>query len=488
MRGNMSTRAKQNGKKSAGAFVGFFGRFLKGIKEGDIFVRLSLIIMGAGYFARKQYIKGILISVFQVVATAYTVLIGLPYIMKFPSLGTVKRESVYDPVTMKNVYNDYDHSFKILLFSIISIVLLLGFLVIWINNISSVRRLQVLKEQGKHINTFKEDWRELFNHKFHITMLFLPCTGILTFTVMPLLVLILIAFTNYDQQHMPPSELFTWVGLSNFKQLISTSASATFSYSFVKVLSWTLIWAFLATFTTYIGGILLAMFINNKKTKCKKMWRTLFIITIAVPQFVSLLLVRYFFTDSGIANTICNNIGLTDFLKSIGLVSSHLNHIPFFTSPGWAKTMIVLVNIWIGVPYQMLIATGILMNIPEDLYESARIDGANAFQSFRKITKPYMLFVTAPSLITSFVANINNFNVIYLLTQDVYKTMDQKLANSNAKEIDLLVTWLYRLTQEYYNFKMASVIGIMVFVVCAIFTLLAFSRTIKGDKEDRFQL
>lgn len=484
----MGTRAKNKTKKTAGAFVGFFGRFFNGIKEGDAAVRLSLLIMGAGYFARKQYVKGILITIFQMVATAYTILVGVPYLVKFPTLGTVKRESVYDAATMKNVYNDYDHSFKILLFGIISIAILVGFLIIWMNNISSVRKLQLLKEQGKHINTFKEDVKDMFNHKFHITMLFMPCTGILAFTVMPLLVLIAIAFTNYDQQHMPPSELFTWVGFANFKQLFNTTASATFSYSFLKVLSWTIVWAILATFTTYIGGILLAMFINNKKTKCKKVWRTLFIITIAVPQFVSLLLIRYFLSDSGIVNTICSNIGLTDFLKSIGLVPSYLEHIPFFTNPGWAKTMIVLVNIWIGVPYQMLIATGILMNIPEDMYESARIDGANPFQTFRKITMPYMLFVTAPNLITQFVANINNFNVIYLLTQDVYKTMDQKLANSNAKEIDLLVTWLYRLTQEYYNYKMASVIGIMVFIVCAVFTLIAFSRTIKGDKEERFQL
>lgn len=100
---------------------------------------------------------------------------------------------------------------------------------------------------------------------------------------------------------------------------------------------------------------------------------------------------------------------------------------------------------------------------------------------------PYMLFVTGPSLITSFVANINNFNVIYLLTQDVYTTLNQKLANSNAKEIDLLVTWLYRLTQDEYNYKMASVIGIMVFIVCAVFTLIAFNMTIKGDREEKFQ-
>lgn len=100
---------------------------------------------------------------------------------------------------------------------------------------------------------------------------------------------------------------------------------------------------------------------------------------------------------------------------------------------------------------------------------------------------PYVLFIQGPALITDFVKNINNFNVIYLLTQDVYVTPDQLMANSNAKEIDLLVTWLFRLTNEYYNYKMASVIGIIVFVICAAFTLVTYSRMIKGDKEEDFQ-
>jgi arabinogalactan oligomer/maltooligosaccharide transport system permease protein len=99
-----------------------------------------------------------------------------------------------------------------------------------------------------------------------------------------------------------------------------------------------------------------------------------------------------------------------------------------------------------------------------------------------------MLFVTAPYLVTSVVHNINNFNVIFLLTNDVYITTDQALANANATEVDLLVTWLYRLTQDFYNYKMASVIGIMVFVVCAVFTLLAFNIVLRRNKEDKFQL
>jgi len=214
----------------------------------------------------------------------------------------------------------------------------------------------------------------------------------------------------------------------------------------------------------------------------------MFIVSIAVPQFVTLLVVRNFFATTGIANTIASNIGLTGFLQNIGWVPEHMSYIPFLTDPNWARVMIILINIWIGVPFTMLIATGVLMNIPKDLYESARIDGASPFKQFIYITMPYMLFVTAPFLVTQVVHNINNFNVIYLLTQNTYTTMDQTLAGASAREVDLLVTWLYRLTQEQYDYKMASVIGIMVFVICALFTLVAFNLVIGRNKEDKFQV
>lgn len=465
----------------------YFKEFGTAIAKGDIWVKLSMLIMGAGYIARKQIINGLIMIALEAVFIITCVFYAAPNLAKFGTLGTVQFEQVFDPLTMTSKVNDYDNSFLILLNSIIALFIIVAFLFVYISNIKVVYRLQQQKEAGKHINTFREDIRALFNERFHITLLSLPCLGIILMNIIPILVLIAVAFTNYDQQHMPPSALFTWVGWKNFKQLFTNSTTLTFGYSFGKILIWTLEWAVLSTLTTFIGGILMAQFINNKKTKLPKMWRTLFMVAIAVPQFVTLLLVRNFFADSGIVNTICSNIGLTDFLKSIGLVNANLTYIPFLTNPTWAKVMIVLINIWVGVPYQMLIATGVLMNIPVDQLESARIDGANSFQIFWKITMPYVLFITGPSLITDFVRNINNFNVIYLLTQDVYVTSDQLLANSNAKEVDLLVTWLFRLTNEYYNYKIASVIGIIVFIICAGFTLITFTQTIKGSREEDFR-
>lgn len=468
------------------AIAEFFGEFGEAVVKGDIFVKLSLLWMGAGYVRRKQYIKAILITIFEIAVLAFTFGFAMEYVSKFGTLGTVRQESVFNMVTMKNEFNDYDHSFLILLISLITFVIWAVSIVVYLGNVISVYHLQQRAKQGLHINTFREDVHELINKKFHVTLLFLPIMGIVIFTIIPLLVMILVAFTNYDQHHMPPSELFTWNGLNNFINLFGGGGmTITFGYAFVRVLAWTLVWALFSTLTTYIGGILLSILINSKKTKLPKMWRTLFIITIAVPQFVSLLLVRNFFADGGIMNTICANIGLTGWLRDIGLIST--SYIPFLSAPIWAHVMIILINIWIGVPYQMLIATGVLMNIPAEQLESARIDGASPRQIFWKITMPYVLFVTGPALVTDFVKNINNFNVIYLLTNGVFVTTNQAMANSQAMETDLLVTWLFRLTQDYYNYKMASTIGIVVFLICAAFTLIAFNRMIKGDREETFQ-
>ena len=462
--------------------------FLKALLHGDLFVKLSTLIMGLGYARRGKYLHAIVMTVVEVLFGWYCIGFGSKYLSKLGTLGTQVAKSYFDIATFKNVWTEGDNSFLILLYSVLSICIIAVFLLLWVQNIKNAYRLQLTAQRDGYIPTLKDDLHSAMEEKYHVTLLALPVLGIVMFTIIPLIVMICVAFTNYDQEHMPPSALFTWVGLTNFKKLLSTELSLNFSYAFWRVLAWTLVWAVLATFTCYIGGILLALLINNKKTRCKKMWRTCFIVAMAVPQFVSLLLVRSFFANQGIVNTICSNIGLTDLLKNIGLVPAHMNYIPFLTDMGWARFMIIMINIWVGVPYLLLIATGVLMNIPQDLYEAATIDGANSFQQFRKITMPYMLFVTGPYLINSVVQNINNFNVIYLLTNNVYQTTNQKMATANANDVDLLVTWLFKLTtNEPKQYNMAAVIGILVFVVCSVITLLAFNVVTRGNQEEAMQ-
>lgn len=283
--------------------------------------------------------------------------------------------------------------------------------------------------------------------------------------------MILIAFTNYDHEHQTPGNLFDWVGLANFKEIFSTTGKL--SNAFWPVFRWTLIWAVLATVTTYILGMILAIVINRKDTKFKGFWRFTFVLSIAVPQFVSLLVMRTIFNTNGAANIL---------LRQLGIIGSQ-DAVPFFTDGGLAKVMIILINIWIGVPYSLLTMTGILQNIPEDLYEAARVDGANAFVMFFKITLPYMLFVTTPNLITQFTGNINNFNIIFLLSGGG----PDKINNQFAGETDLLVTWLYKLTITNKDYNLGAVIGIIVFVILATLSLLTYRHTGSYKNEEAFQ-
>ena len=212
--------------------------------------------------------------------------------------------------------------------------------------------------------------------------------------------------------------------------------------------------------------------INKKGIKFKKLWRTILVITIAVPQFISLLYVSKMFSTSGIVN---------GFLKDIGLISQPID---FWGNKTLARIMVIVINLWVGIPYIMLIATGILMNIPQDLYESAKIDGANTFQQYVKITLPYMLFVTGPYLLTSFISNMNNFNVIYLLTGGA---PDSIFLTGGAGYTDLLVTWLYKLTIDRSQYNLAAVIGIMVFLVVSIISLIVYNIMPSIKNEEDYQ-
>lgn len=307
------------------------------------------------------------------------------------------------------------------------------------------------------------------NERFHVTILTIPTILTFVFTIVPLIFMILIAFTNFDKNHQPPGALFTWVGLKNFKDILFLNK--TISNTFFKLLGWTFTWAIAATFLNYVFGMFLAMLINKKGVKLKKMWRTIFIISIAVPQFVSLLLMSKLLHDLGPVNVLLQNMELIS------------EPIKFLSQGNLAKITVIVVNLWIGVPYSMLITSGILMNIPKDMYESAKLDGASAWVQFIKITLPYMLAVTTPYLITQFIGNINNFNVIFLLTGGGPLSLNY----FKAGETDLLVTWLYKLTLNENNYSLASTIGILIFIISAVLSLVVFRRVTAGDKEGEFQ-
>jgi arabinogalactan oligomer/maltooligosaccharide transport system permease protein len=130
------------------------------------------------------------------------------------------------------------------------------------------------------------------------------------------------------------------------------------------------------------------------------------------------------------------------------------------------------------------------MNIPDDLYESAQIDGASAWTRFWKITVPYILSVTGPSLLTTFIGNINNFNVIYFLSGGGPNAIDApELAQFNAGHTDILITWLYKLTVDKTlpERAMGSVIGCLMFMVCGFFSMVMYGRMGSVKNEEEFQ-
>ncbi|MBR0160342.1 MAG: sugar ABC transporter permease [Oscillospiraceae bacterium] len=461
------------GEMNSGNAVSRFFRWLgKDLKEiGDTFVRgdwktkVSFLIMGFGQLCRGQAVRGIAMLAMEVLLLYFTFGFGWQYLTKLLTLGTVETHK-QGRIT---VYGD--NSFFILLYGILAVVAVIALIYLWRVNVKQNREAEGLLAKGKKLPSNKADLASLFDKNFDKTLLALPVLGIFVFTVVPIIFMICIAFTNYDATHQPPSKLFSWVGLENFKALFGIGGEG-FGGTFFYVLGWTLIWAFFATFLTYFLGMAVAILINKKGIKFKKLWRTILVMTIAVPQFVSLLYVGKMFAADGLVNA---------YLLKWGWIKSA---IPFWTNATYARILIIVINLWIGIPYTMLIVTGLLMNIPAELYESARIDGANAFQTFRKITLPYMLFVTGPFLLTQFIGNLNNFNVIFLLNQGKPQSMN---LSKNAGATDLLVTWLYKMTINDSNYKIAAVIGIMVFLVTAIISLVVYNVLPSVRDEEGFQ-
>ena len=439
------------------------------IRDGDLSVKLSCILMGFGNMRRGQILKGLFFFACEVLFILFFFGFGLGYLRHFGTLGENAQLKVWDEELQIFKRVPGDNSMLILLFSVLTIIVILLFVCLWVINIRSAYKAYDLSAHGKKLPSMKDDLKSMLDERFHITLLSAPMATLLLFTLLPIIFMILIAFTNFDANHQPPGNLFTWTGMQNVTDIFLGNATKT--NTFLGILGWTLVWAVFATFTNYIFGMLLALLINHKLVKLKKMWRTWFMIPIAIPQFVSLLLISRALEPSGAINVLLQELHLTE------------TPVPFLTDPTLARITVIVINMWIGIPYTMMTFSGVLMNIPADLYESAAIDGAGPVRRFFSITLPYMIFVTAPATITTFVGNVNNFNVIYLLTAGGPASLDYY----QAGKTDLLVTWLYKLTVDQHDYALASTIGIFIFMIVSVCSLAVYNRTGAVKKEDMFQ-
>lgn len=437
------------------------------VKKGNFATKLSFLIMGAGNILHGQIIKGLLFLGIEVSFIFLMIRNGWYNLTMFPSLGWLQQEEIWNESKGVFEYTKGHNSILLLLYGVITIFAIVLFIIVWMSSVKSAYKAQYLKENGKHVNNFLEDVKSLFNENLQKLLMTPPLIGIFAFTILPLIFMITMAFTNYSKvgDHLV---LFDWVGFENFKKVLSFSDSI--GKTFWSVLGWTLIWAVFATGLNYILGMVLAIVINRKQTYFKGFWRFCFVLSIAVPQFVSLLIMRTMLQPDGAVNVLLKNIGWID------------QSLPFFTNVTWARVTVIVINLWVGIPYTLLSVTGILQNIPAELYESARVDGANAFVIFFKITLPYMLFVMTPQLIVTFSSNVNNFNVIYLLSGGAPTPV-----GSTAGKTDLLVTWLYKLTVDQQYFNLGAVIGILTFVVLAVISLITYRNTGSYKNEEGFQ-
>ncbi|QLY39686.1 sugar ABC transporter permease [Hujiaoplasma nucleasis] len=477
------------GKFLAEKWNGFFERF----KDGDLGTKLSHIFMGFGNIYHKQIIKGLIFLAIQV-----------GFLFLFFSNPVINRSErvVFDPVTFVPIGTEVidpgtplgykslinlvtlgtnpgegasgvraaDNSMLMLLFGVFMIAIIIVMIYAWLANIKSAYKVQKDLENGKKRKTFIEDLKDLLDTRFHILLLLPTLIGVSLFTLIPTIFMILIAFTDWGKGMVAGSQLFSWVGFDNFLAVFESSSEI--GLNFIPVLTWTLVWAFFATFTNYIGGILLALLINKHEIKLKKIWRTIFVLTIALPQFITLLAVRQLISTAGPFN---------ELLQSIGILSEPMAFLDRADSVTTARISVLVINLWIGVPYTMLMTSGILMNVPKDTYEAAQIDGATKFQAFRFITVPYIVFVTTPYLITSFIGNITSFNIIYLLTGGGPR------GEGYAGGTDLLVTWLFKMTIDQKDYNVGSVIAIFTFIITASATLLTYRRSKAYKEEDTFQ-
>lgn len=475
-------------KKIGKAIANFFIQIVDIFATGDWKTRTSFFVMGFGHIFRKQYIKGFFYLLYEVIFIYFICTTGASAFAKIGTFGYVSKTATYfdeDVGVYVNITAKVgDDSLLLLLNFVITLILIGIFFFLWTVQIKENHELESLNGIGKSI-TDKDTLKSLVGQNFHKVLLSFPTFGLVLFTILPLIVMILVAFTNYSSTYMNPKHLFDWVGMYNFKTLfgLTNVGGDDFVAVFARIMLWTLIWAIFATFTNYFFGMIVAMLINRKGIRLKKIWRTILVTTIAVPQFISLLFLSKLLAENG---------GINSLLLKWGWISSPIG---FLDDALTAKITIIVVNMWIGIPYTMLMCSGILMNIPADLYESARIDGASPFKMYMKITLPYMLFVTGPYLISNFVGNINNFNVIYLLSggNPMFTNINGNLIDTSkvysAGQTDLLITWLYKMVMTSTNkeYGVASVIGIVIFIILATISSIVYGRTNAVKNEGDFQ-
>lgn len=418
---------------------------------------LRSIIPGLGQFANGQVFKGVVFLGLFIGFIIQMVLGGFQSLIGLVTLGSVPME---------------DHSLFMLIQGTLQLIVTALFLFFYFINLVDAKRVAVMRKEGKKINrTMKEVIHNVGDEGFPY-LLTLPAYLLMIFTIIfPVLVTLFTAFTNYDFQHIPPASLIDWVGAENFFSIFFLSS---YRNTFVAVFSWTVIWTLCATTLQIMLGVFTAVIAHQKFIKFKRVFGIIFLLPWAVPAFITIMSFSNIFNDSvGAINT-----QVIPFLNNIPFVD--IASVPWKTDPNWTKVAIILIQGWLGFPYIYVMVTGILQSISEDLYEAAKIDGANAWQRFSSITLPAIFLVAAPTFITQYTGNFNNFSMIYL-----FNNGGPGSVGGGAGSTDILISWIYKLTTGTSpQYSMASAITLIISMIVIAVSLLVFKKTNAFKMED----
>ncbi|MGM9632449.1 MAG: carbohydrate ABC transporter permease [Eubacteriales bacterium] len=421
-------------------------------------VTASMLLPGLGQLLYKRFSRGILYLLASALLIAYFIVRGAADIFGFFTLGDIEGNAWFGI--------EGDNSVVMLIMGILAILALVLYIAIYVANIKDAYSLQKTEEAGKALPTLKDDIGDLFDKSFYKVALALPVLGVCIFSILPIVFMILIAFTNYGGDIIPP-KLVDWVGFENFGKILTLGQ---FAPTFFKIFGWNMVWALLSTGINYFAGLGLALLLNKKCVKAKAIWRAFPVLAYAIPGFITLLGFKFMFSYGGPINYYIQQMG-GEAIGFLGIDSTYI-----------ARIIGLLVNAWISVPSIMLMATGILSNINTDLYEAAEIDGANAWHIFVKITLPYVVFATTPVLISQFIGNFNNFGIFYFLRGGLYSE-----GYFLASDTDLLINWLYNMSIDNNYYSIGAAISLIIFIITSVISLAVYVMSPSYKQEETYR-
>lgn len=430
---------------------------MKTTEKKPVLAALLSIIPGLGQIYNQQKWKGLLFLGITVLFGVELSQFGIQALQNFVTLGSTKM---------------VDHSLFMLIQGTLQIIITAIYLIFWIINIMDARKVAKSWNEGKKVNsTIKDMLSNVYENGFPYLLTIPAYFVMIVAIVFPVLVTLFMAFTNYDFHHIPPANLIDWIGFSNFKNIFTL---ASYRNTFTKVFSWTIIWTALSTTLQISLGVFLAVISNQKFIKFKRLFGTIFLLPWAVPAFITIMSFSNMFNDTaGAINT-----QVIPFINNLPFIN--IPSLAWKTDPFWTKTAIILIQGWLGFPYIYVMVTSILQSIPDDLYEAAKMDGANAIQSFRNITLPSIFLVAAPTFITQYTGNFNNFANIYLFNQGGPGSLGNNAGNS-----DILISWIYKLTTGGSpQYSVAAAITLMISAIVIGISLIVFKRTNAFNMED----